>query len=225
MRLSTQTIEILRNFASINSNIVIEEGQTIRTISEAKNILAKVTVEETFPQEFGIYDLSEFLSVLRLVDEPKLTFADKHCVVGDSSGRSNIKYFFSDTEMLTKTTKDVRMPEGNIKLTLDENTLGNVKAAASALGHSELVIQDGGDGLAKLTVTTLENATANTYSIDIPATSDIATYKFVYNINNLKILTGTYDVEISSKLISKLTNTENGLQYWIALEKTSTYGE
>jgi len=229
MRLSDKTISVLKNFASINSNIVIDGGNTIRTISEAKNILAKIDVDETFDQTFGIYDLSEFLSVVNLVDtpeeKPSLSFHENFVTISDASGLANIKYFFSDTDMLTRAGKDVRMPEGEVKFDLDEGVLNKLKAAGSALGHSELFIEGVSDGLAKITVTTSDNATANTYSIEIPATSKNATYKFVYNINNLKILPGNYEVEISSQKISKLTNSTNGLQYWIALEKTSTYGE
>ena len=224
--ISEATIQVLKNFASINSNIVIENGSSIRTISEAKNILAKAEVEQTFPQRFGIYDLSEFLGVLGLVDTPVLDFAGDYVTIGDSTGRSNIKYFFSDPDMLTTSTKDVKMPEGDVKFRLDMDTLNKLKRAAAALGHSELIIESSENaGLAKLTVTTTDNSTANTFSIDIPVEENSSSYKFVYNINNLKILTGNYDVEISSKLISKLTNAETKLQYWIALEKTSTYGE
>jgi hypothetical protein len=225
MRLTKSTIQILSNFASINSNIVIDQGNTIRTISEAKNILAKATVEETFDSEFGVYDLNEFLGVLKLVDNPNLNFQDDFVIISDESGLTNIKYFFSDTEMLTKAGKDVRMPEGDVKLDLSEDILQKLRSAAGALGHSEMLIQGIDNGLAKVTVTTSDNSTANTFSIEIPATSDVYTYKFVYNINNLKMLSGDYEVEISSKLISKLTNKSNGLQYWIALEKSSTYGE
>tara|TARA_Y100000389_G_scaffold119179_1_gene116343 strand:- start:4814 stop:5491 length:678 start_codon:yes stop_codon:yes gene_type:complete len=225
MRLTKSTIQILSNFASINSNIVIDQGNTIRTISEAKNILAKATVEETFDSEFGVYDLNEFLGVLKLVDNPNLNFQDDFVIISDESGLTNIKYFFSDTEMLTKAGKDVRMPEGDVKLDLSEDILQKLRSAAGALGHSEMLIQGIDNGLAKVTVTTSDNSTANTFSIEIPATSDVHTYKFVYNINNLKMLSGDYEVEISSKLISKLTNKLNGLQYWIALEKSSTYGE
>ena len=229
MKLSDNTISVLKNFASINSNIVIDTGNTIRTISEAKNILAKIDVEETFDQEFGIYDLNEFLGVINLVDSPEnkptLNFQENFVTISDASGLANIKYFFSDTDMLTKAGKDVRMPEGEVKFDLDEGVLQKLKAAASALGHTELIIEGVSDKLAKITVTTSENATANTFSIEIPATSPNATYKFIYNINNLKILPGNYEVAISSQKISKLTNSTNGLQYWIALEKTSTYGE
>jgi hypothetical protein len=117
------------------------------------------------------------------------------------------------------------MPQADVKFTLDNTTLSRIKRAASALGHNELIIEPDSDGTAMLTVSTLENSTANTYSITVPVESTESIYKLVFNINNIKILAGDYDVEISSKLISKFTNSANSMNYWIALEKTSTYGE
>ena len=100
MELSDSTLSILKNYASINSNLVVEEGSVIQTISEAKNILSKVEVAEKFPLRFGVYDLNEFLGVLGLVDTPRLKFEDNHVLIGDSTGRSKVKYFFSDVDML-----------------------------------------------------------------------------------------------------------------------------
>ena len=116
------------------------------------------------------------------------------------------------------------MPESDVRFTLDTETLNRIKRAAAALGHSELSVSGTKDSIS-LTVTSSDNATANTFSIDVEGSSNTDTYNFIFNISNLKILPGTYEVEISSKLISKLTNYENNLTYWIALEKTSTYGE
>lgn len=225
MELTENTLQILKNFSAINSNIVINKGYSLQTIAEAKNLLAKAEVVENFPQDFGIYDLSEFLSVLNLVDSPQLEFHEEYVTIGDSSGRSKIKYRFADPEMLTTVSKEVKMPAHDISFTLDNNTLGRVKRAASALGHNELVIEPDGDGLASLTVTTVENSTANTYSISVPVETTASIYKLVFNISNIKVLAGDYNVEISSKLISKFTNSASSINYWIALEKTSTYGE
>lgn len=224
MELSQDTLSVLKNFASINSNLVVSEGNTVQTISEAKNILARVSVAEEFPQEFGVYDLNEFLGVLNLVDTPRLKFGDSHVIVADSSGRSKVKYFFSDKEMLTSPTKEVKMPDTDVSFTLDNDTLNRVKRAAAALGHNELTVS-GDKTNVVLTVTSKENSTANTFSIDVNGSSNVDKYNFVFNISNLKILPGTYDVEISSKLISQFSNKENSLRYWIALEKNSTYGE
>lgn len=224
MQLSDTTLSILKNFSSINSNLVVQEGNVLHTISEAKNILAKIEVEEEFPQGFGVYDLNEFLSVLGLVDTPRLKFEENCVNIGDSTGRSKVKYFFSDTDMLTSPSKEVKMPESDVRFTLDSDTLNRIKRAAAALGHSEVSVSGSQDSVT-LTVTSSDNATANTFSIDVEGSSNAESYNFIFNIANLKILPGTYNVEISSKLISKLTNSENGLTYWIALEKTSTYGD
>ncbi len=224
MELSENTIQVLKNFATINSNIVIKNGKNISTISEAKNILASVDVDEEFNQEIGIYDLNEFLGVLGLVDKPRLKLNEDHAVIGDSSGRSKIRYYFSDKEMLTSPTKPVNMPVADVKFHLDNDTLNKIKRAAAALGHTELSITPG-EGVVTLTVTSSDNSTANSFSIDVVGESQADKYNFIFNIANLKMLSGHYDVEISSKLISQFKNTDNSLKYWIALEKNSKYGE
>lgn len=224
MELSESTINILKNFAGINANLVVGQGNVLQTIAEAKNVLAKVEVPEQFPQAFGIYDLTEFLGVLNLVDTPRLKFDENSVTIGDSTGRSKVKYFFSDIEMLTAPAKDVNMPEPDVTFTLDNDTLSRVKRAAGALGHSELCVT-GDSNSVTLVVTTKGNSTANTFTIDVEGSSKIDKYNFVFNIPNLKILSGDYQVSISSKLISEFKNKENGLKYWIALEKNSTYGE
>lgn len=223
MELSENTLSILKNYAGINSNIVIEAGNTIKTISEAKNVMSSAAIVEEFPQTFGVYDLNEFLGVLSLVDKPNLTFQDEHVVVSDSSGRSKVKYFYSDPEMLTKPGKNVMMPVAEVNFTLDGDTLGRIKRAATALGHSEVSIT-GSDGVLNLSVVDSKNKTSNAYSIDVAADFDATDFNFILNISNLKIMPGDYDVAISSKLISHFTNKEFGISYWIALEKTSTYG-
>lgn len=225
MELSENTIGILKNYAAINSNIVIKPGNNISTISEAKNILASVDLPEEFTQEIGVYDLNEFLGVLGLVDKPRLKFNDDHVVIGDSSGRSKIRYYFSDKEMLTSPTKPVVMPEADVKFHLDNDTLNKIKRAASALGHKELSITPSGDNCVTLTVTSSDNSTANTFSIDVTGESKTDKYNFIFNISNLKMIAGNYDVDISSKLISQFKNTESPVKYWIALEKNSKYGE
>jgi hypothetical protein len=223
MELSNFTMQVLKNFASVNSNVVIKPGNSIMTMAEAKNILASATVPETFPKQFGIYDLQEFLNVLGLVDNPRVRFEDHHALIGDSTGRAQIKYYFSDPDMLTTPSKAIDMPDSEVKFTLDNNTLSNLKRAASALGHSEMSIMNT-DGVIRLSIIDGSNSTSNTYSIDVDGTSSLSECNFVINIANLKLIPGDYEVEVSTKLISKFTNvSERGLVYWIALEKTSTY--
>lgn len=224
MQLSSFTMQVLKNFASINSNIVIKPGNEIMTMSEAKNILAKAKVPETFNQQFGIYDLSEFLSVLNLVGEPQLYFKDSYVDVRDTSGRGSIKYFFSAVDMLTSPVKGITMPEANVMFDLDESTLNNLKRAAAALGHAEVSITSS-DNVIKLTVLDNENTTSNTYSIEVDGEYDTEDFNFILNINNLRMIPSDYKVQISSKLISQFTSMKDNvdLTYWVALEKSSTY--
>lgn len=224
MELSTHTVQVLKNFAAINSNIVIKAGNNIMTVAEAKNVLASATVDETFPQEFGIYDLGEFLSVLSLVDSPRVRFETSHVLIGDRSGRAQVKYFFSDPDNLTKPAKAIDMPKANVKFTLDQSTLNSLKRAAGALGHTEVSIT-GGNGVITLSVIDKDNTTSNAYSIDVDGESDSTNFNFILNITNLKLIPADYKVEISSRLISQFTSLtlDKEIKYWIALEKSSTY--
>ena len=224
MELSESTLQVLRNFSGINQNILIKTGSNIKTISEARNVVATADVTESFEKDFGIYDLNEFIGVMGLVDTPSLKFEDDFVIVSDSSGRSKVKYFYAAEETLTAPTKDVTMPEADVKFVLDNDTLNRLKKAASTLGHSEVSIK-AKDGILSLSVVENQNATSNAFSIDIDGEfKQDAVFNFIISISNLKILPGDYEVEISSKLITQFKNKEVPLRYWIALEKTSTYG-
>lgn len=224
MELNDGTLQVLKNFSGINQNILIRSGNTLKTISEARNVVSRAQISEEFPKDFGIYDLNEFIGVLSLVDTPRLKFEDEYVTIGDSTGRSKVKYFFSAEETLTTPQKDITMPSAEVKFVLTNDTLNKLKRAASTLGHNEVTIS-GKDGVLSLSVVESQNSTSNSYSIDVDGEFDQDTpFNFVLSINNLKILPGDYDVEISSKLISQFSHKEMNVQYWIALEKTSTYG-
>ena len=224
MELSENTLNVLRNFSGINSNIMIKSGSNIKTMSETKTVVATADVSEQFVKSFGIYNLNEFIGVMGLVDTPNLKFEDDFVIVSDSSGRSNVKYFYAAEDTLTTATKDVNMPEADVKFTFDNDTLNKLKKAAATLGHNELSIK-AKDGVLSLSVFEKQNATSNGFSIDIDGEfKQDAVFNFVIDISNLKLLPGDYEVEISSKLITQFKNKEIPLTYWIALEKSSTYG-
>jgi len=224
MELSENTLNVLKNFSGINQNMMIRTGNTIKTISEARTVLATAHVSEEFPIDFGIYDLNEFIGVLSLVDTPRLAFKDEYVIVNDSTGRSKVKYFFSSEDTLTTPQKDLNMPETNVKFTLTNDTMNKIKRAASTLGHSEVSIS-GQDGVLSLSVVDSQNMTSNAFSIDVDGDFEKdAVFNFILSINNLKILPGDYEVVISSKLISQFSHTSLDVKYWIALEKSSTFG-
>lgn len=229
MKLTEYTTQVLKNFSGINSNIVFTPGNRVNTISEARNILSSVTVDVEFPDQFGIYDLNEFLGVLSLVNEPEVQFSDKFATISDSSGRSKVKYFFTDTDMLTAPSstmldKAIAMNDFEVNFILDNDTVNRIKRAASTLGHSSVSIT-ASDGSLSLTVFDPENSTSNAFSIEVPGTYESENFNFILNISNLKIIPGDYSVGLSSKLMSRFKHTDKDIQYWIALEKTSTYGE
>lgn len=222
MQLTENVQQVLKNFASINPNIVVEPGNVVRTLAEGKNIFGKATIDVDFPIKFGVYDLNEFIGVLGLVDNPELTFEDTHVNVGDSVGRSKIRYFFTDTDHLTSPQKDIVMPSAEVTLNIGNDTLNKIKRAASALGHSELSIK-ANNGSISLTIFDSGNTTSNTFSIDVDGEYQSEDFNFIISIGNLKLLPGDYKVSISSKLISHFVNTTVDAEYWIALEKSSTY--
>ena len=223
MNISENTMQILKNYSSINPNFIARKGSVITTISEAKNILSSCSVEEEFDQDLGIYDLNEFLNVLSLVDQPKLQMEEKWVTISDQTGRSKIKYFFTDPEMLTSPTEKMiqnasSMDNFDISFTLDNDTLNRIKRAASALGHTSMKVDTKEAGGIVLMVFDSENPTSNTFSIDVPGQGK-GEGTHIINISNLKIVSGDYDVKISNKNISNFIHKEKPIQYWIALEK------
>lgn len=224
MEISSNTVNVLKNFGTINSNIVINPGNKLMTIAEAKNVLAEAIVDETFDQTLGIYDLNEFLNVLSLVDNPSVRFGEQSMQIGGNAGRASVKYYYSDTDILTSPQKPIIMPDPDVWFTLDQDTLTNIKRAAMSLGHSQMLIEPD-DGVILLTVVDTENTTSNSYSISVDGGYSEDSFKFIINISNLKMISDSYDVKISKKLISQFTSSDEKLNYWVALEKNSTYGD
>ena len=221
MNLSNDTLNVLKNFASINPNIVFQPGQKLKTISESKTIMARADIVEDMPKEFGIYDLNEFLSVMNLLDNPALDFEDKSVLV--STAEQKVRYFFSETDILTSPTKDIQMPNAEIGVNLSEDILNQIRKAAAVLGHTELSLV-GENGLVTASVVDTKDSTSNSYTIELDKDNSCKNdFNFIVSIPNLKLLPGDYFVSISSKLISNWTNSNYPIEYFIALEKNSTF--
>lgn len=224
MELSDRTLSVLKNFATINSNVIFREGNELKTISVAKNILAKASLSEKIPTTFGIYDLGEFLNVLSLVENPSLKFEEHSVVISDASGLRGNRYYFSDVDMLSAPSKDVVMPECEVKFTLDIDTLRRLQRASSVLGHDSISITPEGRSV-KLTVIDPEDATSNSFFSYVEGEfKEGVDFNFILNVNNLRLIHSDYEVGISSKLISHFKSTQSTIEYFIALEKSSTYG-
>ena len=225
MKLSEHTTSVLKNFASINQNLVIKEGKIISTMSAMKNIVAKAEVDEDFPRQMAIYDLNEFLASLSLFTTPVLNFSENFVMITEDGKTGNsLKYFYSDPSVVTTPSKDISMPETEVKFSLDRSDLSKVQRAASVIGSPDMVLEKNGTG-SFLTVKDKKNDTANNYSLDIDAEGK-GEYNFFFKVENLKLLPTNYDVEVSSKNISHFkSQAGNAVEYWIALEPESSYSE
>ena len=217
MKLSEHTISVLKNFASINQNLVIKQGKTLTTMSAMKNIIAKAEVEEDFAKEIAIYDLNEFLAALSLFKSPILSFNDTSVTITEENSNSgdSLEYMYSDPSVVTTPSKDITMPSEEVKFTLDDITLSKLSKSAGMIGAPDLLLENN-----KLTVRDKKNDSGNCYSTNIDAQGD-GTYKFYFKTENLKLIPGSYDVTVSSKNISSFKNGKT--QYWIALEPESSY--
>jgi hypothetical protein len=221
MQLSQDTIAVLTNFGSINSNIVLRPGQQLKTISEAKNILAVADIVEDFPADMGIYDLNEFLSTYSLVDDATLVFEDNSVQIKNNTNK--VKFYFAEPSILTTPDKDITMPSCEVNVVLTEEMLSKTKKAASVLGHTDVAII-GDDESISVKVFDTKDSSANTFETELGPNTTGHKFSFVMNISNMKIIDGEYDVQISSKLISKWTNKNKPISYFIALEKSSSFG-
>ena len=222
MKLSNHTTSVLKNFATINQNLVIKEGSELLTMSSMKNIVAKATVEENFPKEFAIYDLNEFLASLSIFKSPVLEFEEQYLTIKEEDQpHKKLTYFYSDPSVVQSPTKTITMPSEEVKFHLDINKLLEMKRAAGVIGSPDMVLQKS-SGNSSLLVKDKKNDTANNYSSDIKTDGD-GEYKFFFKVENLKLFDGDYDVKISSKNISHFKNDKSNIEYWIALEPESTY--
>ena len=221
MKLSDNTLTILKNFAGINNSILVKEGNRLRTISVAKNILAEADIKEEFPRDFAIYDLNQFLNGLSLHADPDLDFKEDS-YLSIREGKRRVKYFFADPNVIiAPPEKDINLPSQDVCFQLDSASLEKLIKAAAVYQLPDLSAV-GEAGVIKLVVRDKKNDTSNEWGIVVGETDQEFTFNF--KVENIKIIPGAYDVVVSSKLLSQFTNTKYNLTYYIALEPDSTFG-
>ena len=220
MKLSDKTLVILKNFAGINNSILVKRGDSLRTISLAKNILAEANIKEEFPRDFAIYDLNQFLNGLGLHQDPELDFREDS-FLSIREGKRRVKYFFADPQVITAPPeKTLTLPTKDVCFQLDSVTLEKLLKAAAVYQLPDLSAI-GEAGVVKLVVRDKKNDTSNEFAIVVGETD--REFIFNFKVENIKIIPGAYDVVVSSKLLSKFTNTNFNLKYYIALEPDSTF--
>jgi len=218
MKISENTFDVLKNFSSINQSLAFKTGNVIRTVSEQKNILAQAKVQETFPKDFAIYELNQFLGLASLFDNADIEFGESSLTLKE--GQTQSRYTYTDPSMITSPPeKNIELENPEVKFKMTKEDYRKIVNAANQLGLPEVVVR-GKDGTVDLVATDTKNPTSNEFAISVSSTGD--TFHFVFKVENLKMIQDDYEVEISSRGIAHFIG--ELAEYWVATEAGSSYG-
>ena len=223
MKLSKETIEILKNFSDINQSLVFNAGKKIKTMNSLKNILAHANVKEDFPRQFAIYNLTEFLGYLSTMSEPELVFEETYIKVTDKIIQD--KYKYANTDYIVSPEKDIKVTDYSIKVNIKEDVFRMIDKKTTILQLHDLYLKgDTKSNSISLCASNKKNDSSNEISIKV---GEGVSKKFnvVLKKENLKIIPGNYDISVSPKGIAHFKNDKLDVEYWIALEPDSEYGE
>lgn len=221
MKLSKHTLSMLKNFSDINMSIEIKEGNILRTVSVQKNILAQAELEDSFPQDFAIYELNRFLGAVSLFDDPEFRFNGKSANIGTT--RHSVDYVYCDPSMIvTPPENNITFPDPEVKFTLSQDALSQIMKASNVLGTPEIAIE-GDAGIINIKALDVNNDSTDTFKVVLDEKTDDK-FRFVFKTENMKMIPGNYDVEISSKGISHWLLQGQKYEMWVATESTSSFG-
>lgn len=223
VNLSKNTFSILKNFATLNSNLLVKPGNVIKTITPSKNGMAVATVEETFDTEFGIWDLNKFLGVVSLFNNPNFTFGEKSVKI-KNGGDSIVNYYYSEPKLLSVPTKDVNMPPVDLSIELTEKNFLELQKASSVMQLPDLIFTSDDDKIIVM-VSDISDPTSNSYKITLATPeSSVPEFMFHFKMENIKILQGDYKINFANNIVGEFVNKNIPLKYWFAMEaNTSRY--
>ncbi len=218
MKLSENTINILKNQAVINPALLVKPGNVLSTVSPVKSIFAKATVEENFPSQFAIYELSKFLGVISLFNEPELDFGEKQMTI--ISGSQSLNYTYADPSMIvTPPEKDINFPEPDIEFNITQEELQKVVRATGVLQLPDIAVIGNGSTL-KMSSTNSKNPTTDVFNIKVGETAK--TFNMIFKAENIiKLLSANYNVKISSRGLALFT--ADTIRYYVATEANSSF--
>ena len=185
--------------------------------------MAEATVPESFDREFGIWDLNKFLGTISLFEDPEYMFEEKYVTISSSTNSSSVRYYYSEPSLLTTVNKQINMPEAVVTCSITQKVFNDILKASSVLQVSDIAIRSNSDEL-EIVALDKKDKSSNSYSIaldHLPAGAP--QFSFFFKSENLKMLSGDYDVSISDKVVSQFTNTNRSLKYWVALESDSYF--
>lgn len=218
MQLSENTIEVLKNYATINESIFVKSGNLLRTVNKGKTILAEATVDETFPSDFGIMELNQLLAILSLHKQaPELLINGNDVVIRGYGDRSKITYRCCDETMIkTPPGKNIAVPTEDVTFLLTEEDMSWILKAANVLACPNIAVVRT-DGVLSLRVLNSADDSAHTDTLEIEKQKGPDVY-FLFKTENWKMIEGTYKVTVSAKGVSHFESTTRKIQYWVALE-------
>ena len=225
MKLSKHTLNMLKNFSDINMSIEIKKGNILRTVSVQKNILAQAELEEEFPQDFAIYELNRFLGAVSLFNDPEFQFNGKSANIGTNT--HSVDYVYCDPSMIvTPPENNITFPDPEVKFKLSQDALSQIMKASNVLGTPEIAVEGGPAPADSIRIKALDvnNDSTDTFKIVLEESHSGDKFRFVFKTENMKMVPGNYDVEISSKGISHFSLQRQKLQYCIATESSSSFG-
>ena len=231
MKLSDNTYNVLKNFAQINGNILIDAGTALKSVNESQTIFAEAVVQDSFPVEVGIYDLPEFLNICGLVGEPasvEFDFQPNHVLV--SNGKTKVKYWYAAKKVLKYPEKNINMPEPIVQFDISDSVFAKVRRAAGVFGHPALSFYSQ-DGNIFAKVYDPQSSSSNVLEEEIGEVPDGSpTFDFVFAISNLKTLpeSSGFNVAFASKgksKIARFSSSTQPIKYYIAVESISSVEE
>lgn len=217
MKFSDNTINILKNFATINQSIIFKPGNELRTISPQKTIMAIAKIEDDIPSAACVYDVSRFLSTCGLYENPNMEFHDKFFMI--SEGNRKTKYVYADPSMVfAPPEKEINIPSNDVQVEVEWNDIQAVIKASGIMQLPEIAFV-GENGICYLRAIDSANSTADTFSIELGETND--KFQLIIKTDNLKLIPQKYNVTLSAKGISRFEG--ETVRYFIAIESKSTY--
>ena len=219
MKFSENTINIMKNFATINPSLLVNPGDYLTTMAVNKGIYAKAVVEENFPRQFAIYEMSKFLGIVSLFKEPELEFGDHQVKI--VSGRQSVNYTYADPSMIVAPdpNKSINFPQADIEFTISQEELQKLIRAAAVFQLPEIAVNGDGQNIT-VAATNSKNPTTDTFSVEVGTTDK--TFNMYFKLENIiKLLSADYNVKISARGLSQFTT--NNVTYYVAVEANSNY--
>lgn len=220
MKLSEKTINVLKNFSSINQSIQIKKGKTLKTISPLRTIFVEATIDEDFTEEFALYDLNKLLAKVSLYKDAELGFGTDKVTIKDKNKSDYIKYC-SPKVIVVPPEKSISLGAADCSFSLSKEDLDWMRKSAGISGSPNFVFESDGE-VVNFIATDIKDDAADQSKIEIAKAEDGKKFKVVMKVENFKLIDGSYDVSIAKKGLALFKHKEQNISYYIAIEAANS---